>query len=183
MADHVHDPRQRYSYELRLDAALDAALRALAAQLEADGLLPAGAATAPRFQPHLTLLRGDRADPDVLAAVAAIVGATPELQLVRCGTFGSGRIAWLAPHDDRSIVCARTQLVEQLGTDHVDPLALARSPWVPHVTVAYAIDEPHRADALRHIEQVLPLDGRWQSAQCWDLAVRPTVLQHVAVVR
>jgi 2'-5' RNA ligase len=171
---HVDDPRHRFSYELRPDAALDAAIRDLALALEHAGLLPAGAATAPRFQPHLTLLRADRADHAALAAVAAHASSTAALALARAGTFGAGRIAWLAPEADAALHAARAELVDRLGAAHVDPLALARDPWTPHVTVAYAVDELHRAAVLDAVEAALPLHGRWRAAQCWDLDVRPT---------
>ena len=171
---HVDDPRHRYSYELRPDPGLDREIRALALRLELAGLLPAGAATAPRFQPHLTLLRADHHDAAALDRCARTLARDTTLVLDRSGTFGNGRIAWIAPRGDVLLRTGRAQLVEQLGAAHVDPLALARDPWVPHVTVAYAIDEPHRAAAIELVDASLPLAGSWQVAQCWDLDVRPT---------
>jgi 2'-5' RNA ligase len=182
VAEHVDDPRHRFSYELRPDGELDASIRALASQLEADGLLPAGAATAPRFHPHLTLLRADRADPKLIQQVASQLRPHAALELATVGSFGGGRIAWCAPARTTPLEHARIRLVAALGEQHVDPLALARSPWVPHVTVAYAVDEPHRAAVLERIAAALPLSGRWHVAQAWDLGVRPTrCVVHAAV--
>ncbi len=182
MPDHVDDPRHRYSYELRPDATLDRAIRELALRLEADGLIPPGAATALRFQPHITLLRADHVDPAALTRLADDIAVDPHLALHAVGTFGNGRIAWIAPRDDRQLRRARTDLVERLGADSVDPLALARDPWVPHVTVAYAIDEPCRDQARQVVAGALPLTGTWRVAQCWDLDVRPTELVHEQVI-
>ena len=182
MCAYVDDPRHRYSYELRPDAVLDARVRQLAVELEADGLLPAGAATAPRFQPHLTFLRADRADPELVDSLAARIAFDTELVLDEVGSFGSGRIAWLAPTQTRLLRTTRAHLVATLGVEHVDPLALSRDPWTPHVTVAYAIDEPHRAAVAEHLRAALPITGRWIVAQCWDLDVRPTRLAHEVAI-
>jgi 2'-5' RNA ligase len=183
VGDFVHDPRHRYSWELRPDDELDHELRSLAADLEAAGLLATGAATAPRFHPHLTLLRADRADRVLLEQVAARIGHAPDLRLDVVGTFGSGRIAWLAPSDVSLLVATRSWLIDELGEQHVDPLALARNPWTPHVTVAYAVDEPQRDAVQVHLRRALSIRGRWSVAQCWDLDVRPTTLQHEVTIR
>ncbi len=179
MGEFVHDPRHRYSYELRPDAVVDAQLRELAAELEADGLLPPGAATAPRFHPHLTFVRADHAATDLVAAIAARLTHAPELVLDTIGTFGGGRIAWLAPASDLLLRATRAHVVDTLGgEEHVDPLALRRDPWTPHVTVAYSIDEPHRDAVRARLDAALPIAGRWSVAQVWDLDVRPTRLIH-----
>ncbi|MCB0879562.1 MAG: 2'-5' RNA ligase family protein [Thermoleophilia bacterium] len=183
MADHVDDPRHRYSYELRPDAALDRSIRELALRLELDGLIASGAATAPRFQPHITLLRADHADESAVRQLALDMSARPGLELAEVGTFGHGRILWIAPADDRALRTARSRLVAALGDEHVDPLALARDPWVPHVTVAYAIDEPNRAAAKQLLGEHVPLRGHWTVAQCWDLDVRPTTCVANASIR
>ncbi|MEO6866891.1 MAG: GNAT family N-acetyltransferase, partial [Gaiellales bacterium] len=96
----VHDLRHAFSVELRPDPTLDASLRELAARLEAAGLLAAGAATAPRFHPHLTLLRASDVSAAALDAVAASVQEQGRVvTFTRAGTFGSGRIIWLAPSE------------------------------------------------------------------------------------
>lgn len=169
----VDDPRHRFSYELRPDLRVDRAVRGLAELLEADGLLPEGASTAARFQPHLTLLRADHADAGLVDELARRVG--PQLELAAHGSFGGGRIAWLAPAEAAGLRDVRSWLVGQLGVDHVDPLALARDPWVPHVTVGYAIDEPHRAQVAARMEATLPVRGAWATVDAWDLDARPTV--------
>jgi 2'-5' RNA ligase len=183
VGDFVHDPRHRYSWELRPDEELDRSLRSCAAALEAAGLLPSGASTAARFHPHLTLLRADRADPALLEQVAARIGHAPDLHLDVVGAFGGGRIAWLAPGDARLLAATRAWLIDALGESSVDPLALARSPWTPHVTLAYAVDEPHRDEVQAQLHAAAPLRGHWDVAQCWDLDVRPTRLVHERTIR
>ena len=185
MGEFVHDPRHRYSYELRPDAALDARLRELAAGLEADGLLPPGAATAPRFHPHLTFVRADHADADLVDDIAARIAHDPTLTLDVVDSFGGGRIAWLAPAPGRDLLlrATRVHVVDTLGGEpHVDPLALRRDPWIPHVTVAYSIDEPHRDAVRRRLAAELPVVGQWAVAQVWDLDVRPTQRVHEAAI-
>lgn len=183
MGEFVHDERHRFSYELRPDAALDRRLRELAAELEGDGLLPHGAATAPRFHPHLTFVRADHAAPALVDDVAARIAKAPDVVLDTVGSFGGGRIAWLAPSQDRLLRATRVHVVAALGGEpHVDPLALRRDPWTPHVTLAYAIDEPHRDAVHERLTAALPLVGRWQLAQAWDLDVRPTRLVHETAI-
>lgn len=172
---YVHDPRHRYSYELRPDEQLDATIRELAAHLEHTGALAPGMATAPRFQPHLTLLRADRCDAALVARVALVVAPSAALQLTSPGSFGAGRIGWLAPADTAPLLAARNLLFRELGEEHIDPMARARDPWTSHLTVAYAVEPDHR-DAIESLLAAhLPLTGRWASVQCWDLDVRPTV--------
>ncbi len=182
MGEFVHDERHRFSYELRPDADLDRRLRQMAADLEADGLLPAGAATAPRFHPHLTFLRADHASADLVDEIAMRIARDPVITLDTADSFGSGRIAWLAPTETRLLRATRVHVVDMLGSDHVDPLALRRDPWTPHVTVAYAVDEPHRSAVHDRLTAALPLTGRWTVAQAWDLDVRPTHLVHDAPI-
>lgn len=175
MPEYVHDPRQRHSYELRPDAAFDAAVRALATGLESQGLIAPGASTAPRFHPHLTLLRAAEAEPALVDQVASAVATAAGFTCTRASTFGEGRIIWLGFDADSALRVARSALLESLDPASVDPVATTR-PWTPHVTVAYAVPEPAREQALAWVEQQLPLAGRWARAQCWDLDVRPTVL-------
>lgn len=183
MGEFVHDARHRYSYELRPEPTLDARLRELAAELEADGLLAPGAATAPRFHPHLTFVRADHASTALIDEIAARLAHDPEAALDLVGTFGGGRIAWLAPSQDLLLRATRVHVVDALGGEpHVDPLALRRDPWTPHVTIAYSIDEPHRDAVRARIEAALPLAGRWTVAQVWDLDVRPTRLIHETAI-
>lgn len=183
MGEFVHDPRHRFSYELRPDTSLDARVRDLAAELEADGLLPSGAATATRFHPHLTFVRADHVNLDLAADVAARIAHAPDITLDTVGTFGGGRIAWLAPAADLLLRATRAHVVSTLGgEEHVDPLALRRDPWTPHVTVAYSIDEQHRAAVRARLDAALPIAGRWSVAQVWDLDVRPTRLLHEASI-
>ncbi|MCZ4496952.1 MAG: 2-5 ligase superfamily [Thermoleophilia bacterium] len=174
----VHDPRQRYSYELRPDALLDAALRAIAARLEAAGLIAPGAATAPRFHPHLTMLRS--ASPSHTAALAAAVqlaGAARELDLRSADTFGVGRIVYVEPADGGPLHAARAAVAQAIPEEELDPVMLAR-PWTPHLTLAYAVAEPLRVAALKQVSAELPLTGSLASVEVWDLDVRPTVLVH-----
>jgi 2'-5' RNA ligase len=173
---HVHDPRHRYSYELRPDAELDQAIREIALRLEQAGALAPGLATAPRFHPHLTLLRSGRCDEQLVVAIADLIAPAPALTFKAAGSFGAGRIGWLQPLDGSSLVAARDLLVRELGEEHVDPLALARDPWIPHLTAAYAVEPEHRDDIEQLLAAHLPLTGAWALAQSWDLAVRPTVL-------
>lgn len=183
MGEFVHDPRHRYSYELRPDATLDGQLRELAVDLERDGLLPDGAATAPRFHPHLTFVRADHADGDLARDIATRLAHDPTLTLDVVGSFGGGRIAWLAPSADLLLHATRVHVVDALGGEaHVDPLALRRDPWTPHLTVAYSIAEPHRDEVRARLEAAAPLVGRWAVAQVWDLDVRPTRLVHEAAI-
>jgi 2'-5' RNA ligase len=172
----TRDPRHRYSYELRPDAQLDQAIRHVALQLEATGAIAPGLATAPRFQPHLTLLRADRCDEQLVAAVADLVSHAPALDFETGGSFGAGRIGWLQPRDSDPLVAARDLLIREIADVHIDPLALARDPWIPHLTVAYAVEVEHRDVIVELLASRLPLAGTWASAQAWDLAMRPTVL-------
>jgi 2'-5' RNA ligase len=183
VGEFVHDERHRFSYELRPDADLDRRLRELAVELEADGLLPPGAAAAPRFHPHITFVRADHADTALVEDIARRIAHDPELVLDTVGTFGGGRIAWLAPSRDLLLRATRVHVVDALGGEaHVDPLALRRDPWTPHVTVAYSIDEPHRDAVHARLAAALPIHGRWIVAQTWDLDVRPTRLVHEAAI-
>jgi len=182
---YVQDPRHAFSYELRPGAALDAQLRTLAADLETAGLLRPGAATAPRFHPHLTLLRADHVAADLVDELAARMSHEhAELRLDAADSFGDGRMVWLAPTPAAAthLAATRAWLIHAIGPGHVDPFALARDPWIPHVTIAYAIDEPHRAAALAHVAATLPHVGAWGSAQAWSLDVRPTELVHAAPI-
>lgn len=167
---YVHDLRHRYSLELRPDAALDARLRAVAVELEAAGLMPTGAAQQPRFHPHVTVLRGARAV-DLVLGVDVGTGA---VTFDRAGTFGHGRILWIAPADDTSLRLLRDRAAATLDPTEVDPLVTARA-WTPHLTLAYAVPEPSRAAALERVQSTLPITGRWGSLEAWDLDVRPTV--------
>lgn len=175
MPDYVHDSRQRHSYELRPHDALDAELRAIASRLEALGLLEPGSSTAPRFHPHLTLLRAAEADPAAVSAAAARVRGRTEVVFSHADTFGSGRIIYLHARPRAQLEEARRAVLDQLSAASVDPLATRRT-WTPHVTLAYAVPEPHRARALQEVRAALPLTGQWKHAQCWDLDVRPTRL-------
>lgn len=174
----VHDPRQRYSYELRPDADLDAALRAIAARLEAAGLIAPGAATAPRFHPHMTMLRSAEPSRDAaVAAAARLAGGASRVDLNVADTFGGGRIVYVQPTDDASLHAARAAVLESIPEAELDPVMLAR-PWTPHVTLAYSVAAPERDAALAQVTSELPLAGRLASVEVWDLDVRPTVLVH-----
>lgn len=175
---HVHDPRHRHSYELRPDHELDASLRTLAADLEGASLLEPGASTAPRFHPHLTFCRAASPDREAVAnAAAAIADAGTGVTLDRAGTFGDGRIVWLAPASRAELDAARARVLAILDPAEVDPLATSR-PWTPHVTIAYAVPERARSAALAFVEARLPIAGSWRCVQAWDLDVRPTMLLH-----
>lgn len=173
----VHDLRHRFSLELRPDDELDARLRAVAADLEAAGLLLPGATSAPRFHPHLTLLRAA----DIGAATAQLVATALSTDgdgsvcLDEASTFGGGRIVHVTPTDRVVLERARAVAVAAIAADQLDPLVHERE-WTPHVTLAYAVPNPARADALAHVSGVLPIKGRWDSVQVWDLDVRPTQL-------
>lgn len=172
---HVHDVRHAVSVELRPDAALDARLRELAASLESAGLLAPGAATALRFQPHLTLLRA-RSVPDAALAAAGAAAGEQDLtvRFTDAGTFGDGRIIWLALEDAGALHDLRRALLAHLPHADVDPLVTSRG-WTPHLTVAYAVDEPeHRAAALELVRAALPLTGTWRTLETWQLDERPT---------
>lgn len=173
---YIKDPRHRYSYELRPDAGLEAAVRTLATELEAAGLLEPGAATAPRFVPHLTLGRAaslHEGAVDAAGRQVATLGAAIELD--RVVTFGDGRIICLVPSDRAVLDHVRAAALERIPPDELDPNVTAR-PWTPHVTVAYAVPEPARAAALEQVTAALPLAGSWARCQAWDLDVRPTRL-------
>jgi 2'-5' RNA ligase len=171
---YIKDLRHRYSYELRPDDALDAAVRALAAELDAAGLIEPGASVAPRFHPHLTFLRAATLVPDAVGdLVGSIEAAGVEFELTSTARFGDGRIICLVPADRTALDAARDRLLAQLDPADLDPVVHERA-WTPHVTVAYAVPEPARAAALAHVEAALPLRGSWRRAQAWDLDVRPT---------
>lgn len=175
MTGFVHDPRHRFSYEVRPGADLDATLRALACNLERRGLIEAGASTAARFQPHVTLLRAATAPPAAVEAAAAVVRARPQVVLDRAGSFGNGRIVYLQMRARAQLDAARARAVSIIAPEHLDPLVHARD-WTPHVTIAYAVPELAREEALRAVEDALPIRGAWQWVQAWDLDVRPTRL-------
>lgn len=174
----VHDPRHAYSFEVRPAADLDARLRAVAADLESRGLIPAGATTAPRFHPHLTLLRA--ALPDLAAATAAageLAAAASAVRFASVGTFGDGRIVYVEPADRAPLDAARAQLLSRISDDLLDPLALERE-LTPHVTLAYSVPAPTRAAAAEAVAAALPIEGRWGTLEVWYLDVRPTELVH-----
>lgn len=172
----VHDPRHRYSLELRPSEALDAHLRMIASQLEEAGLLERGASTAARFHPHLTLLRAATAPVRAAAEVAQCLADDRALvDLVVAATFGDGRIVHVVPDDRVLLDRARALAIDAVAPDELDPLVLERD-WTPHVTLAYAVPEPARADALAHVAAALPVHGRWAHVDAWDLDVRPTRL-------
>lgn len=181
--EYVHDARHRFSLELRPDEALDRRLRVIAHELEARGLIAAGASTAPRFHPHATLLRMDGVEPAPAAAAAAALALAGgvEVEFDRLGTFGEGRIAFVQPADESAMQAARAAAVDRVDRASLDPLVLTR-PWTPHVTLAYAIPEPTRAAARVLAEAALPIRGRWADLQVWDLDVRPTRLVHSAPI-
>jgi hypothetical protein len=86
-----------------------------------------------------------------------------------------------APADTRGLEQLRRDLLELLPADTIDPFVERRT-WNPHVTLAYAVPEPHRAAALEFVTAQLPITGRWAEVQAWDLDVRPTRLVHAAPV-
>lgn len=169
---YVHDERHRFGLELRPDAMLDARIRAIAARLEEAGLVAEGMLQAPRFQPHVTLFRAAAWSLEACAAAAA--AAPADVMFAGLGTFGGGRIAWLAPGDAEQLAAMRAAAMGAVDPAALDPAATAR-PWTPHVTVAYSIDEQHRPAALELITAALPITGRWATIEAWDLDVRPTV--------
>jgi 2'-5' RNA ligase len=180
---YIKDLRHRYSYELRPDDALDGAVRALAADLEARGLLEPGASVAPRFQPHLTLCRAAVLVPDAVHAAAAEIGKRGAgIEFDGAVRFGDGRIICLVPTDRAALVATRASTLARFDPTELDP-AVHERVWTPHVTVAYAVPEAARADALALVEAALPLRGAWQRAQAWDLDVRPTACELDVEVR
>jgi 2'-5' RNA ligase len=173
----IKDLRHRYSYELRPDAALDAAVRALATELEAAGLLEPGAATAPRFHPHLTCCRAAVLVPDAVdAAARRLARDGTAVVFDELVTFGDGRIACLVPSERAVLDAVRAEVLDRISPDQLDPTATSR-PWTPHVTVAYSVPEPSRDEVLAQLEAALPLTGSWERCQAWDLDVRPTRLE------
>lgn len=174
---YVHDLRHRYSMELRPDVTLDARMRVIATELEAAHLLAAGASTAPRFHPHLTLSRSATVTDKLVEQVAttAVRFDDGAVTFDRAGTFGDGRIIFLEPADDSIARATRAAIVAHLAATDIDPLVFTRD-WTPHVTVAYAVPEPARVDALAHVRACLPLTGRFATIEAWDLDVRPTRL-------
>lgn len=171
---YVHDLRHRFSLELRPDPELDRRLRALALELETRGLIDPGATSAPRFQPHLTLLRAARIEPSVAEAVArALARDGARVTFTSADTFGQGRIVYVVPTEPAPFEEVRSAAVELIDPDELDPLVHSRA-WTPHITVAYAVPEASRAAALRHVRDALPVIGMWGSVQTWDLDVRPT---------
>ena len=175
----IRDPRHRYSLELRPGEALDAAVRALARALEAEGLLPAGATDKPRFHPHLTILRASSIDDAVADDVAS--GLPAPVTFTAAGAFGSGRIVHVTPDDPSPLAGLRATAIAAIGVDVVDPIVHERV-WTPHVTVAYEVHDEARAAALERVSAALPITGSWDSVQVWDLDVRPTRLVHCAPV-
>jgi 2'-5' RNA ligase len=124
-------------------------------------------------------VRAQHADLDAVEALAARVD--PRCELAAAGTFGDGRIVHVAPANADELVRLRSDLLALLPGDAIDPLA-ERRPWNPHVTLAYAVPEPHRAAAFELVAAALPLVGRWAQVQAWDLDVRPTRLVHAAPI-
>jgi 2'-5' RNA ligase len=180
MIEHVNiaDERQRFSWELRPDRQLDAQVRAVAARLESAGLIADGAATAPRFHPHLTLLRSRTVDRRALNAIAELLDDAPNVTLDAAAAFGGGRIIYLTPsaEDAQRMQDVRAALIALLSDEDIDPSSLARDPWTPHVTVAYAVESPEAQPlALERVRAELPLQGTWRVAQAWDLSIRPTI--------
>lgn len=176
---YVHDRRHRYSVELRPDHDLDAALRSVAVELEAAGLLLPGASTAPRFHPHLTVTRSAVVDAALVDDVTAALEAEHHgpVSFHRADTFGAGRIVFVEPRDDTIARRARALVLDRLDERDVDPLVFQRD-WTPHVTLAYAVPEAHRAAVLHLVREHLPIDGRFATIEAWDLDVRPTRLVH-----
>lgn len=175
---YVHDPRHAFSYELRPTGELEWELRAVAHQLEAAGLIAPGASTALRFHPHLTLLRAAVADEAAAhAAAAALLASGVSVTFERADVFGAGRIVFVHPSPRAPIDAARARLLELLDEADIDPRALDRE-LTPHVTLAYAVPEPHRAAALGHVTAALPLAGAWGTLEVWSLDERPTRLVH-----
>lgn len=171
---YIKDLRHRYSYELRPDGDLDAAVRAIAADLEARGLLDRGASTAPRFQPHLTWCRAAVLAPEaILAAARRVAELDASARLTAVTTFGSGRIICLLPELLEPLQQSRAAVIGHIEPGALDPAVHLR-PWTPHVTVAYSVPDAARDAALDAVRHSLPLEGRWERAQAWDLDVRPT---------
>lgn len=170
----IHDPRHRYSLELRPAEALDAHLRLVATQLEESGLIPVGASTATRFHPHVTLLRSATAPVRAATEVARVLhDAGAIVHLTSAATFGDGRIIHVGPADRAPLDAARVAGIELVDPAELDPLVTAR-PWTPHVTLAYAVPPEARPEALAQVVAALPIHGRWASVEVWDLDVRPT---------
>jgi 2'-5' RNA ligase len=175
---YVHDLRHRYSVELRPDEALDTAIRSVALGLEQIELVPAGASTQPRFQPHLTIGRASAVSRDVADAVAdAVTAAGIDASLVSTGTFGHGRIIYTELAAADVPLAARAALVAHADGALLDPLMSERE-WIPHITIAYAVPEATQAAALECVRAALPLGGTFGTVEVWDLDVRPTQLVH-----
>ncbi|MBC7460166.1 MAG: 2'-5' RNA ligase family protein [Thermoleophilia bacterium] len=170
----VRDPRHAFSYEVRPSPALDAELRAIAHRLDADGLLRPGASTAPRFHPHLTFLRAAVAvDAAARAAAQALTARGIDVAFTSVDVFGAGRIVYVQPFDRAPLDAARAQLLSHIDDAELDPLALDRE-LTPHVTLAYAVPEDHRAAARAQVEAALPIEGMWGALEVWSLDERPT---------
>jgi 2'-5' RNA ligase len=179
---YVHDARHRFSYELRPEPRLDAELRAIAYQLEHDGLLEPGATSAPRFHPHITLLRAAHAREDALDGAVAQLAGIGEGTFDAADAFGAGRIVYVTPADETPLRAARAAVRAVFDDEELDPVVHAR-PWTPHITLAYAVPEPARAAALARVRAALPVTGALDTVQIWDLDVRPTRLVAVRPLR
>ena len=176
---YVHDLRHGCSLELRPDAQLDLAVRALARALEQAQLIEPGASTAPRFHPHLTLARATTVGQDAIAAVVGALATGPRVTLDLAETFGNGRIIYLASSEADPMLRARIAALDHLGPSEIDPLVRTRG-WTPHLTVAYAVPEHARDAAIALVRDALPLRGAWASVEAWALDERPTRRIHRA---
>ena len=86
-------------------------------------------------------------------------------------TMPYAEASWLR---ERIVNGAPGTLLAHLPHADVDPLVISRG-WTPHLTVAYAVDEPeHRAAALELVRAALPLTGTWRTLETWQLDERPT---------
>ncbi|MFE7846626.1 2'-5' RNA ligase family protein [Microbacterium sp. NPDC057407] len=159
------------SVELVPDAAVDAAVRADWARLDAAGLPHAGRNPSPSNRPHLTLAVRDHLD---IAALAGVQELLPlPLHLGGIVLFRHSRRVVVARQVVVSAALLRLhhEIAERLGAPEPRYANTGRDRWTPHVTLARSVPIERLGEVLQTVAAP-EVEGAATGLRVWDAAAK-----------